>query len=208
MVSSYQNKQISVDYFFKTLEVVISFLAGGPGVRLVFFFNSETILVFLFSFFWHNHTVLHWFVSMPVAKTIFYVTKHNLIAFRLALYITPYVTVLILFWSRTVLYIISFYSAVKHSKVKSVSVSKNSVMFVAVKLIGTSWNMKVDFLHSLSEDIQGSCCVTQRSNKKTEYQAHMSKFLAPPLKYKHLSGPNQREVSRPQLSHGRMENVK
>ena len=59
---------------------------------------------------------------------------------------------------------------------------------------------KVNFLRSLSEDLQVSRCAPQRSN--TENQAHISsKFYSGLREYKPLPGTTEQYASRPQLSH-------
>lgn len=51
---------------------------------------------------------------------------------------------------------------------------------------------KVDFLHSLSEDLQVSRCVPQRSNKHRISQAQISsKFYSGLCEYKPLPGPTE-----------------
>ena len=58
----------------------------------------------------------------------------------------------------------------------------------------------MNFLRSLSEDLQVSRCAPHRSN--TEYQTQISsKFYSGLCEYKPLPGPTEKYASRPQLSH-------
>ena len=83
------------------------------------------------------------------------------------------------------------------------SLSQNKKNHERIKLLcdgQISKFSKVNFLHSLSEDLQVSRCAPQRPN--TEYQAQISsKFYSGLCEYKPLPGPTEQYATRPQLSH-------
>ena len=97
---------------------------------------------------------------------------------------------------------LSFYFEIKHNKVK-LSLSQNKKNHERIKLLcdgQISKFSKVNFLRSLSEDLQVSRCAPQRSN--TENQAQISsKFYSGLYEYKPLTGPTEQYASPPQLSH-------
>ena len=98
---------------------------------------------------------------------------------------------------------ISFYFEIKHNKVSVVSVS-NKKNHERIKLLcdgQISKCSKVNFLHSLSEDLQVSRCAPQRSNKHRISSTNQLKILFGAMRIQTFTRSNRIVCESPQLSH-------